>query len=233
LFGEDIAINAGSFMYFLPMLVFMEHRNRLDEKALLGAWKVFAQEMINIHAGQGMDIYWHKGGHDSIGEDEYMQMCACKTGCLTRMAAKLAAVLSNASSEQVETLGRFAEAVGIAYQIQDDILSASGSEFQAGKGYGDDITEGKRTLIVIHALKNASEKDRKRLLEILGMHTRDKRIIGEALAIMKKYGSVGYAGGKATKLVKQAWEEAERVLPDSGAKNRLKALADFLVDRKI
>jgi len=233
IFGEDVAINAGSFMYFLPSLVFMKHRNDFDEKTLLKAWEAFAQEMINIHAGQAMDIQWHNGNQVEIEEKEYMQMCAYKTGCLTRMAAKLAAVLSGASNEQIEKLSKFAEMVGIGFQIQDDVLSASGSEFQDKKGYGDDITEGKRTLIVIHALKNADEKNRKRLLEILGMHTKDKSFIKEALDILNRDGSVDYAREKAKQLVSEAWDEVKPVLPDSAAKKKLKALADFLINRKI
>jgi geranylgeranyl pyrophosphate synthase len=233
IFGEDVAINAGNLMYFVPMLVFMRHKKDFDEKTMLNAWQVFGQEMVNIHAGQAMDIYWHRGKQEEIGETEYMQMCAYKTGCLTRMAARLAAVLSGAGEDQTERLGKFAEMVGIGFQIQDDILSASGSEFQDKKGYGDDITEGKRTLIVIHALKNADEKDRKRLLEILNMHTRDKSLIKEALEILNRRGSVDYARNKAKELVRQAWQEADPVLPDSDAKNKLKALADFLIERKI
>jgi geranylgeranyl pyrophosphate synthase len=233
IFGEDIAINAGNFMYFLPLSIFIRNKDRFDDKTMLKAWQVFGQEMINIHAGQAMDIFWHRGKQDEIGETEYMQMCAYKTGCLTRMAAKLAAVLSNASKEQLESLSKFAEMVGIGFQIQDDILSASGSEFQDKKGYGDDITEGKRTLIVIHALKNADGTDRKRLLEILNMHTKDKDLIKEALDILSKYGSIEYARNRANELVSNAWKEADSVLPESAAKQRLKALADFLIERKI
>jgi len=233
LFGDDIAINASSFMYFLPALVFMKHRRDFDGSTLLNAWETFAQEMINIHGGQGMDIFWHKGSQNVIGENEYMQMCAYKTGCLTRMAVKMAAVLSGTGAKDVERLGRFGEMIGVGFQIQDDVLSASGSEFQCKKGYGDDITEGKRTLIVIHALKHASEKDRKRLLEILNAHTRDKPPIREALGLLAKYGSVRYAKEKAKALVRQAWKEADAVLPESGAKMRLKALADFIIERKI
>ena len=162
-----------------------------------------------------------------------MQMCAYKTGCLTRMAARLAAVLSGADAKSVEKLGRFAESVGIAFQLQDDALSASSSEFQDRKGYGDDITEGKRTLIVIHALKNADEKERKRLLDILNMHTKDRGLIKEALEILNKHGSVDYAREKARALVREAWKDADAILPDSEAKQKLRAFADFLIKRKI
>jgi len=233
IFGEDIAINAGNFMYFIPMLVFMRHQDDFDEKTLIKAWNVFAQEMINIHAGQAMDIFWHKGMAEDIDENKYMQMCAYKTGCLTRMSAKLASVLSGAGNEQTEKLGKFAEMVGIGFQIQDDILSAIGSEFQDKKGYGDDITEGKRTLIVIHALKNATGEDKKRLLEILNLHTTEKQLIKEAINIMHKYDSVNYAKNKALQLISDAWKDVDEVLPDSKAKLKLKSLADFLINRKI
>ena len=123
--------------------------------------------------------------------------------------------------------------IGIGFQIQDDVLSASGSEFQDNKGYGDDVTEGKRTLIVIHALKHSDEKDRKRLLEILDMHTRDKQLIKEALEILQKNGSVEYAKEKAKQLVKEAWEDADAVLPDNETKQKLKSLADYLIERDI
>ncbi len=232
-FGEDMAINAGNFMYFLPARILISNRSNYDGKTILRAWEVFGQEMINIHAGQAMDIYWHKGGQEEIGEDEYMQMCSYKTGCLTRMAAKLAAVLSGADDIRTERIGRFAERLGVGFQIQDDVLSASSSDFQDKKGYGDDVTEGKRTLIVIHALKHSDEKDRRRLLEILGMHTRDRGLIKEALDILQKNGSVQYAKEKAKHLVKKAWKDADAVLPESEAKQKLKSLADYLIERDI
>ena len=232
-YGIDIALNAGNFLYFLPLAVFRRAKIHFNNDILTRAYEVYGQEMTNIHLGQTMDIYWHKGHADSITEDQYLQMCAYKTGCLTRMAARLAAVLSDADKDQVERLGRFAEMIGIAFQIQDDILSASGSEFQDKKGYGDDITEGKRTLMVIHAIKHADEKERKRLLEILDMHTRDKRLIKEAIDILQRTGSVDYAMKKARELVENAWKEADAALPESDAKQKLKGLADFLIERKI
>jgi geranylgeranyl pyrophosphate synthase len=233
IFGADIAINAGSFMYFLPTLAFIKNKGNFDDKTLLKAYEVFLQEMINIHIGQAIDIQWHKGKEHEISEKKYMQMCAYKTGCLTRMAAKLAVVLSNGSEEQERALAKFAESIGIAFQIQDDILSASGKEFQKKKGFGDDITEGKRTLMVIYTLEKASPEDKKRLLEILDMHTRDENLIKEAIDIINKYKSIDYAKEVAKSLVKNAWEEVDSVLPKSGAKEKLKSFAEFLINREI
>ena len=232
LFGTDIAINAGNFLYFLPTLVFMKNKE-IDKETLLKAWEVFSQEMINIHAGQATDIYWHKGKTDNITEEQYLQMCANKTGCLSRMAGRLAVVLSRGSPEQEKKIGKVCEKIGIAFQLHDDVLSASGKKFAEKKGYGDDITEGKRSLIVIHALNNASQEDKRRLLEILSLHTRDKTLINEAIDIINKYNSIQYAKEYASNLVAKAWEGAEHILKESPAKQKLKKFADFLIEREI
>lgn len=232
LFGTDIAINAGDFLYFLPTLVFMKNKE-IDNETLLKAWEIFSQEMINIHAGQATDIYWHKGKTDNITEEQYLQMCANKTGCLSRMAGRLAVVLSGGSPEQEKKMGKVCEKIGIAFQLHDDILSASSKKFAEKKGHGDDITEGKRSLLIIHALRNASSKDKKRLLQILSLHTRDTKLIDEAIKIINKYDSINYVKGVAKGLVLNAWKEAEHFLKESPAKQKLKKFTDFLIEREI
>jgi geranylgeranyl pyrophosphate synthase len=150
------------------------------------------------------------------------------------MAAKLAAVLCGASEDTVNRLGSFAEAVGIAFQIQDDILDLSSIKFADRKGgRGQDITEGKKSLIVIYTLKKASQKDRRRLLEILQMHTTEQRLRNEAIRIMKKYDALAYAKTVAQKLVSDNWKQIDRLLQPSEAKEKLRAFADYLVERKI
>jgi geranylgeranyl pyrophosphate synthase len=233
IFGVDVAINAGNFLYFLPLAVFIKNRGRIDDKAILRAYEIYAQEMTNIHAGQAMDIWWHKGGSNPT-ESQYMQMCAYKTGTLARMSARLAVALSGGSERQEETMGRFAESIGVAFQIQDDILDmvSSGEDRKKfGKAVGNDIKEGKRTLMIIHALGKASEADRRRLLQILNSHTSDPKLVEDAISILKKYNSIEYAKQKARELVLNAWREAESILKDSKAKEKLKDFAYFLIER--
>lgn len=232
IYGTDVAINTGNFMYFIPLSILINNKD-FDSEALLRVYNIYAREMIAISVGQGLDIWWHKGEKDGVTEKQYLQMCSCKTGTLARMAAKLAVALSGGSVEQEEKMGRFAESIGIAFQIQDDVLSASGDKFQEKKGYGDDVTEGKRTLMVIHTLKKADEADRKRLMEILNMHTRNRDLIKEAIDILHKYESVEYAKKVARGLVSDAWKEVDTVLKESDAKKKLKDFADFLIERDI
>jgi geranylgeranyl pyrophosphate synthase len=236
LFGVDIAVNAGNTMYYLPLVPLIKHRDELGDGKLSRIYEIYVQEMISLSLGQAMDISWHKGWAqaDEVTEKQYMQMCACKTGTLARMAAKLAAVLCDASDDTVKRLGRFAEAVGIAFQIQDDILDLSSRKFADKKGGGgQDITEGKRSLIVIHTLEKASKKDRKRLLEILQMHTTKQKLRNEAIAIMKKHDALAYAKKVAQGTVSDSWKEIDRLLQPSEAKEKLRAFGDYLVKRKI
>ncbi len=232
IFGVDIAINAGNAMYYLPMILFEKKKNEIGYEAISKAYSIYIQEMINLSFGQAMDIAWHKGlaSADSITESQYMQMCAYKTGTLARMSAKLAAALSNAGEDKIDKLGKFAESIGVAFQIQDDVLDITAPE-SIGKKFGNDIKEGKRTLMVIHALQKASSVDRKRLIEILNKHTDDMNERKEAIDIINKYDSVSYARDVAEKMVKESWNTVEKILPESGAKQKLKAFADYLIKR--
>lgn len=234
IFGQDIAINAGNFLYYLPLFALIKNRKKFKPETLLKAYELYIKEAANLHFGQATDIYWHKGKQKEIDEKEYLQMCAFKTGCLSRFAAKLAVILSGGSEKLAEKAGKVAEAIGIAFQIQDDILNLTGEEFAKRKGgLGEDITEGKRSLLVIYALKKANKKDRKRLLEILNLHTKDQKLRNEAIEIIKKTGAIEYAKNLAKKLIKDAWKEADAVLPKSKAKERLREFVNYLVERKI
>ena len=236
IYGLDIAINAGNAMYYLPLLPLIKNREKISPEKLAKVYEIYVEEMISLSLGQAMDVAWHKGlaNADKLDEENYLQMCAYKTGTLARMAAKMAAVLADADEELVEKLGCFAESIGVAFQMQDDILDLTSEEFAEKKGgYGQDITEGKRTLIVIHTLKVAEKEDRERLIEILNMHTSDQKLRNEAIAIMRKYGSIEYAKKFARKIVQESWREVEKLLPASEAKEKLNAFAKFLIERKI
>ncbi|MEM2668777.1 MAG: polyprenyl synthetase family protein [Candidatus Bathyarchaeia archaeon] len=236
IFGLDIAINLSQAMYFLPMIVLSEKRDKMPAEKARKMYQIYVHEMANLSLGQAIDIAWHRGlvQVENLTEEHYLQMCAYKTGTLARMAAKMAAVLADASDEVVEKIGFFAESIGVSFQIQDDILDIVGEEFAKGKGgLGMDITEGKITLMVLHALKKADSKDRNELLRILRMHTRDEALKKKAIEIIKKYGAVEYAKQIASKIVEEGWRAVENLMPESKAKEKVKMLAEYLIQRKI
>ncbi len=234
IFQMDIAVNAGNAMYYLPLLPLMEQRTKISADMQRDVYEIYVQEMINLSMGQAMDIAWHRGiaNADSLSEEDYLQMCAYKTGTLARMAAKMAAVLGEAEPKLVEKLGRFAESIGVAFQMQDDILDLTGQEFAKSKGcVGGDITEGKRSLLVIYTLKVAKPIDKKRLIEILNLHTSDQKLRDEAISLMQKYNAMEHVKQTAERMVMDSWNEAEKLLPTPQAKEKLKAFAEFLIKR--
>ncbi len=234
IFQMDIAVNAGNAMYYLPLLPIMAQRAELTPEVQRDVYEVYIQEMINLSMGQAMDIAWHRdlANADELSEDDYLQMCAYKTGTLARMAAKMAAVLSGADMFLVEKLGHFAESIGVAFQMQDDILDLIGEEFAKKKGgVGQDITEGKRSLLVIYTLEKANKADRKRLIEILNMHTSNQAFRDEAISLIQKYGAFERVKRTAERMVAESWKEAEKLLPTPEAKEKLKEFAEFLIKR--
>mgnify|MGYP001772628375 CR=1 FL=1 len=230
-YGLDVAVNLSSAMYFLPMKIIMEMR--VDDTTYRRLINAYLEDMIRIHVGQATDIGWHRGFRDPemITVENYLEMCANKTGVLPRMAARFAAIAARLSEEEEKRLGKFAESIGIAFQIQDDILNVTNAE-GLGKEYGEDIKEGKVTLMVINALSKASERDRARLKEILSMHTSDPELVREAVSIMEKYGAIEYAKEVARSIVIESWRDAEPLLPDNIYKEKIRELATFLIERK-
>ena len=234
IYGLDYAINAGNTMYFLPFITLSKNREKFGDTMIADIYETTTSELTRLHYGQAMDIHWHNGKDRNVTEKQYLQMCAYKTGTLARLSAKLAAIVSGATEEQIEKLGAFAESIGVAFQIQDDLLNVSGDpEKFVGKDIGDDITEGKRSLMVIHTLQKAGKEDANRLNEILEMHTTDKKLIKEAIEILKKYNSFESSKKVAKEIVQNSWEEVNDFLPESKAKEKIKAFANFLIEREV
>ena len=173
---------------------------------------IYCEEMINVHFGQSLDIDWHKNPKSNINISEYMEMCRLKTGSLARMSIRFACVLANKSRKIEKAYGKFAESVGIAFQIKDDILDLTGDK-KFGKSFGNDITEGKFSLPVIFALKNLEKDKKENLLKILKLHTRNIREIKEAIKIIKESKAVEKSMNYADRLGALAWNELERYIP--------------------
>ena len=88
-------------------------------------------------------------------------------------------------------------------------------------------------MVVIHTLKVADARDKKRLIQILNMHSSSQKIRDEAIGIMEKYGSLDYVRILARKMVKESWEKVEECLNNREGKEKLKAFAEFLIERNV
>ncbi|MBI2021294.1 polyprenyl synthetase family protein [Candidatus Daviesbacteria bacterium] len=235
LFGQDVAINAGNMMYFLPLLVLKNYRRKLSKDIMLRLFETYNQEMSALHLGQATDIGWHAGlvNDFNITKEQYLQMCAFKTGGLARMAAKMAAISAEASDETIEAFGQLGESLGVVFQIQDDLLNITENQLSSMKGLGDDITEGKRSLPVIIALSSLAKSKSRRLIKILLMHTNKPELILEAIELIKQGMGIEKSQEIMVKLFNTAWSKLEPLLKNTDKKDQLYNLARFLVDRKV
>jgi geranylgeranyl pyrophosphate synthase len=229
-FGIDTAVNAGFALHVLPLRLLIKH-NRLSNTQRLRLWNSYSEELINLSFGQGLDIYWHKNPERKIGKKRYLEMVRLKTGSLMRMSLRMACIIGNKSVEIENLFKNFGESLGIAFQVVDDCLDLSADRKKFGKTYGNDITEGKISLPVVFTLENASVEERERLIEILGKHTREKRLIREAISIIKQSGSLEQSFKYARNIVDDAWKKLNQEKCKDINCDKLKEIAYFFVKR--
>ena len=180
--------------------------------------------------GQALDIGWAKDGRYDLSLDDYFTMAIHKTAHYSgAVPLAVGAIVGGGSEEQIEGLRQFGLDTGLAFQIQDDVLNLVGTEEQTKKDFRNDITEGKRTLIVVHALSNSDERER--LIEILSSRTKDPARLEEAVAIMERSGSIDYARDYAEELVNSAKERITTILDPSLSRDLLVSMADWFVER--
>ena len=180
--------------------------------------------------GQALDLGWARDERYDITEEDYLIMATHKTAHYSgAVPLAIGAIIGGGSEAQIESLRNYGLDTGLAFQIQDDLLNLVGKEEAKEKDFRSDITEGKRTLMVVHALQHSS--NRARLIEILSSHTKDEAALAEAVAIMEEAGSIAYARSYAENLTSIAKTHLLDVLDDSPWRDLLISMADYFIDR--
>lgn len=182
--------------------------------------------------GQALDLGWARDGRYDITPEDYLTMAVHKTAHYSgAVPLAVGAIVGGATEDQVEALRSYGLDTGLAFQIQDDLLNLVGTDEAKKKDFRSDITEGKRTLVVVHALQNAAPAARERLIEILSAKERDPEVLAEAVAIMEEAGSIEYARAYAEDLSQNAKGRLEAALEPSRWRDLLVSMADWFVNR--
>ena len=230
-YGLDTAVNTGASLYVIP-LNFIFDNNKLSSDTKLRLLNIYTEEISNLCFGQALDIYWHKCIDCRVGKSKYLEMVRLKTGSLMRMSTRFACALAGESKTIENYFSYFAETVGMAFQIRDDTLDLARYDSKFGKAYGNDITEGKISLPVVIALGKLSKDKFSRLRMILSNHTRDKKLIKEAVDLVKDCGALDESLVIAEKIIKDAWDLLESVWRDGKELEDLRDLTNFFITRK-
>ena len=157
----NTAVLSGDAMLIIAFRHFIEAQCEGKEQIL----ELFANTALEICEGQQYDVNFERRTDVTVGE--YMEMIRLKTSVLLACAAKAGALAAGASPEDADTLYRFAEKMGLAFQVQDDWLDVYGDPKVFGKKIGGDILCGKKTYLLINALNRADAADKQRLLALL------------------------------------------------------------------
>ena len=164
------------------------------------------------------------------GEDIYLQVVRGKTAALFSAATEVGGVIAGADPTQVAALFDYGDALGIAFQIADDLLDYGGTSAVIGKNTGDDFRERKLTLPVIKAVAKATAEERAFWVRVIEKGQQGDGDLEQALAIMARHGAMEAARDDAMEWSARA-RAALAKLPDHPLRDMLDALADYVVAR--
>lgn len=228
LFGVPLTINSANYMYFKAMEALQVLAG--DNKILLhDLMVIFNQEMINLHRGQGLDIYWRENLLRFIpDETKYYNMVMNKTGGLFRLTVRIMELLTDVKLPH--SLVPLSNLLGIIYQIRDDYQNLLNEQMIANKGLAEDISEGKLSFPIIHGLRYGQSHSETFLKDILRLRTDDIELKRKAVEYLNSQShSLEYTWGKLedlSKLAKSKGYIPKRDFPD--ASNKLISIIDYL-----
>lgn len=144
--------------------------------------------------------------------------------------ARIGVLLGQGTKEQIEAMGNYFEALGIAFQIIDDTLNLKGFKDNL-KTKAEDITAGKITYPIAKAMAILNKKDRARLWEIVSAKTSDINLLTEAIALLDKHKVIETCEKEAKNILERAWKKVDPLLRDSMVKLNLRAFSWFVLER--
>jgi geranylgeranyl diphosphate synthase type I len=230
IWGVPMAINAGDALFSLLFSYLVGEMKKLhyDSGEIVRAVEILAESALRISEGQVMDVLAERY---IASEDRYLEMISKKTASLFEASCLLGGLVGGASEEEKAYLRGFGLNAGITFQLIDDILGMVGDPQVTGKPAGSDIRRGKRTLIVVRALEEASREERAEILSILGRDDASEEEVKRVERLMIGLGALDYSKAVAEKYLEKALEFLSR-LPDNPPRRILEATLRLLYERE-
>ncbi|HMT02863.1 MAG TPA: polyprenyl synthetase family protein [Burkholderiales bacterium] len=218
-FGNAAAVLVGDFIYTRAFQMMIESKNiRLLE--------VMANSTNTISEGEVLQLL--NIGRQNLSEEEYFQIINYKTATLFEAAAKVASIIAQSNREMEQHLASYANNLGIAFQIVDDILDYTGENSKIGKNIGDDLIEGKITLPIIYLLKYGTKEEVEILKKTIIIP--DDFNIRKVILLIKNSNAIGYCNKLALNFVTNAIDHLN-IFPSSIYKDALVELANIAINR--
>ncbi|MDP6155205.1 MAG: polyprenyl synthetase family protein [Candidatus Thermoplasmatota archaeon] len=219
-FGTTNSLVTGDYLFAKAFEIGSEYKKEIRDVILDASIGLAVGEIIQSQNIMNIDLT----------EKKYLDIIEKKTAGPISASAKAGGIMAGGTGSQIKILADFGLNMGIAFQIMDDILDVIGINTKTGKSVGKDISEGKLTILSIHALKHASPLQRERLKEVLLKTDNTNQGVSEAIDIIKNTQSVDFARNMGKKYADIAIGSIDN-LPDSKWKSKLKYLAEFTIGR--
>lgn len=224
LWGEAQAINAGDALFALAYQALGGLQATVSPALALAALARFTDAVLALTGGQCRDIAFERTA--TVSEEAYLTMVAGKTAALLALCCELGGVLSDAPAAQTVALRDFGHALGMAFQIEDDLLGLWGDPERTGKPVGSDLQRRKKSLPILHGLNHSAA-----LRALLDAEPLDAPMIAQALSLLEATGSREYAETQAEAYHRQALAALERSNGSGEAQEALYTLAQRLLRR--
>ena len=227
-YGMPTAINAGDAMLAIAFERLVQAEN-LEAKGVAPLVNRIAWMVRRVSEGQQLDIEFED--RLEVSEEDYLEMIEGKTAVMFWICAEIGARISGADDEVIQLMADWGKALGLCFQLMDDVIDVLSDSETLGKPAGSDIAQGKRTLMIIHALRQPDSPVKQRLLAVLGKgESVEPDALADGLAALAELGSVDYARTMAEDFHKQAHACLDR-LEDNPALLALRELTDFQLAR--
>ena len=215
IYGVPSTINSANYVMFIC----------LERVLSLGhpqAVKVFCEQMLELHRGQGMELYWRDNYHCPT-EEEYRQMTIRKTGGLFNLAVRLMQLFSEDGSNSYVELTSL---LGLYFQVRDDYANLCMEDYAVNKSFAEDLTEGKFSFPVVHAIRSHPKDNQ--IMNIIRQRTNDLEVKKYCVSLLEKFGSFKYTLQIMDELDQKVRQEIDKL----GGNVHLIALMDELKNWK-
>lgn len=229
-FGNSIAIIAGDMMHAYGNIALYDAG--FESKLVLKALKNL-QSIVNITIiGESQDVYIEYRG--SATEKDVLNVYRNKTAKYTiEGPLHTGAILAGADQSMLDDFTAFSIPLGVAFQIQDDILGVFGSEEKIGKPLGSDIEEGKQTILVVKALEMGNDNQKTIVRELLGKKGLTREEVEEFKKAIEESGALDYARKLSQKYIQEAKNGIENMEIEKEPKDFLVGVADYMTNREV
>jgi len=222
---ENTAILSGDTMLILAYKLLEDYEGAIYKKLN----SLLNKTAIEVCEGQQMDMDFETAS--IIKVEDYLEMIRLKTAVLLGAALQFGGIIAQANDKDLESIYRFGENLGIAFQIQDDYLDSFGDPEKFGKRVGGDILDGKKTILFIESLKTANDKEKQKLLQLFSIPNKTEDIIPQVLDIYKNTGAPERVKALSEIYTSNAIKSLEKTSIPNEYKNIFKKFAYHLMNR--